>query len=207
MELGEGGFDAGQPARCLLVALLGLDHFVIIGRWAMPDAAAYDAIERLRDGRRLEIRSLRPADRADLVAAVDRVGTQSLYRRFMGIRREFSDKEIDSYVNVDFISHVALVGVIEERGQPTIVGAGRYVVVGPGAAELAFAVVDQYQGQGIGSTLMRHLIAIARQSGLKELVADVLADNAAMLKIFQRSGLSMTTRREASAVHIQLLLS
>jgi GNAT superfamily N-acetyltransferase len=96
---------------------------------------------------------------------------------------------------------------MEERGQATIVGAGRYVVVGAGAAELAFAVIDQYQGRGIGSVLMRHLIAVARQSGLKELVADVLADNAAMLKVFAQSGLPVTTRREAGTVHVWLLLS
>jgi ribosomal protein S18 acetylase RimI-like enzyme len=75
-----------------------------------------------------------------------------------------------------------LVAVVEEGERPVIIGGGRYIVVQPGKAEVAFAVVDQYQGQGIGSTLMHHLATIARSSGLRELVAQVLPDNTAMLK-------------------------
>ena len=47
----------------------------------------------------------------------------------------------------------------------------------PGAAEVAFVVIDDYQGQGIGAALLRHLAAIARSAGLKELVAEVLPEN------------------------------
>ena len=87
-----------------------------------------------------------------------------------------------------------------------IVGGGRYFVVRPGTAEIAFAVVDEFQGQGLGSALMRHLITIARDAGLKEFVAEVLPDNAAMLKVFEKSGLSLTRKREAQVVHVALLL-
>jgi len=52
---------------------------------AMIDAARYSAIETLRDGRRVEIRALRPEDRSALAAAVDRASTQSLYRRFFSV--------------------------------------------------------------------------------------------------------------------------
>jgi ribosomal protein S18 acetylase RimI-like enzyme len=58
----------------------------------------------------------------------------------------------------------------------------------PGKAEIAFAVVDQYQGQGIGAALMHHLAAIAQTAGLEELIAEVLPDNLAMLKVFEKSG-------------------
>jgi GNAT superfamily N-acetyltransferase len=80
-------------------------------------------------------------------------------------------------LNPDFIDHVALVAVVEESGRPVIVGGGRYVVMQPGKAEVAFAVVDQYQRQGIGASLMHHLAAIARGAGLEELIAEVLPDN------------------------------
>ena len=53
---------------------------------------------------------------------------------------------------------------------------------------MAFVVVDAWQGRGIGSILMRHLIKIAGNSGLKELTAEVLPENAAMLKVFGRFG-------------------
>ena len=68
-------------------------------------------------------------------------------------------------------------------------------------------MVDRYQGQGIGTVLMRHLSAIARESGLKELVAEVLTDNVPMLKVFERSGLPMSTRRQAQVVEVILRCS
>ena len=72
----------------------------------MLDAARYLAVEAMRDGRKLEIRALRPQDRTDLRAAVDRTSAQSLYRRFFGAKRSFSDKEVAFFVNVDFANHV-----------------------------------------------------------------------------------------------------
>jgi RimJ/RimL family protein N-acetyltransferase len=171
------------------------------------EAAKYLAVETLRDGRPIEIRALRPDDQTDLLAAVDRTSAKSRYRRFFGAKRYFSDKEIAFFVNVDFVDHVALVAVVVEDGRPTIVGGGRYVVVQSGQAELAFVVVDQYQGQSIGTALLRHLIAIARHAGLTELIADVLADNISMLKVFEKCGLRISTRREAGIVRISLQLT
>jgi GNAT superfamily N-acetyltransferase len=172
----------------------------------MPELAKYSKIEALRDGRRVAIRALRPEDKDALLAAVGRIGTDSLYRRFFAVKRQFSENETDFFVNVDFVNHVALVAVVEEDGKPMITAGGRYIVVSPGQAEVAFAVIDQYQGQGLGTTLMRHLVAIARGAGLKELIADVLPDNRPMLKVFQKCGLAMSTRRESGSVHVTLQL-
>jgi len=169
-------------------------------------AAQYSANETLRNGGRVEIRALKPEDQTDLIAAVGRSSAQSLYRRFFGVRRNFTQQEIEYFLNVDFVNHVALVAVVEEGDHPAIVGGGRYVVVQPGKAEIAFAVVDQHQGQGIGAALMRHLTAIAREAGLKELTAEVLPDNISMLKVFEKSGLRLSTQRESQVVHVTLQL-
>jgi GNAT superfamily N-acetyltransferase len=171
------------------------------------EAASYSAIESLRNERRIEIRALAPDDRPDFLAAVDRTSPRSLYRRFFSVRQDFAEQEVDFFVNLDFVNHVALVAVMEEAGRPVIVGAGRYIVVGPGRAEVAFAVVDAYQGQGIGAALMRHLAAVARDAGLKELVADVLPDNLPMLKVFGKSGLAVHTKRGPRVVQVTLHLT
>jgi GNAT superfamily N-acetyltransferase len=171
------------------------------------EEARYSAVETLRNGRVIEIRDLRPDDRADLIAAVSRTSDQSLYRRFFGAKRGFAEQEVAFFLNVDFVSHVALVAVAKEGGRPVIVGGGRYIVVQPGKAELAFAVVDQYQGQGIGAALMRHLAAIARGTGIEQLLAEVLPDNTPMLKVFEKSGLRVSTKREPRVVHVALGLS
>lgn len=104
------------------------------------EPASYSAVETLRDGRPVEIRALKPEDRADLLAAVDRTSQQSLYRGF-------------------FLRDAASASgrrnmwrwwrTVHEGGRAAIVGGGRYSVVEPEKAEVAFAVVDEYHRQGL----------------------------------------------------------
>jgi RimJ/RimL family protein N-acetyltransferase len=173
----------------------------------MPEVRTYSAIEQLRDGRRVEIRALRPDDEADMLAAIGRTSTQSLQRRFFVIKRGFSPKEIEFFMKVDFSNHVALVALADEDGRPTIVGGGRYVMVQPGQAEVAFVVIDGYQGQGLGGQLMRHLATIAREAGLKELIAEVLPENTAMRRVFSKFGFQPGAKREPQVVHLVLRLA
>jgi GNAT superfamily N-acetyltransferase len=110
-------------------------------------------------------------------------------------------------MNVDFANHVVLFAVMRDAGRAAIVGGGRYIVVRPGVAEVAFTVVDKFQGQGIGRVLMRHITSLARDAGLKELIAEVLPENTPMLKVFEKSGLKHRTTQEDGVVHIALQLS
>jgi ribosomal protein S18 acetylase RimI-like enzyme len=167
----------------------------------------YSAIEALRDECRVEIRTLRPNDRADLISAVGRTSDRSLYRRFFGLKRSFTDQEAAYFMNVDFVNHVALVALTNEDGRAVIAGGGRYIVVQPGQAEVAFVVVDEYQGRGIGRALMRHLTNIARAAELRTFVAEVLPENTSMLQLFKRSGLPLSIRREDQVVHVTISLS
>ncbi|MGY3440569.1 MULTISPECIES: GNAT family N-acetyltransferase [unclassified Bradyrhizobium] len=173
----------------------------------MPGAADYSAIEHLRDGSRIEVRALRPDDRDDMLAAVGRTSVQSRQRRFFAPKRSFSDKEIAFFMNIDFADHVALVAQIDEDGRPVVAGGGRYIVAQPGQAELAFVVIDAYQSKGIGTALMRHLLVIARHAGLKELTAEVLPENVAMLSIFSRFGFRSSAGGDRQVRHLTLKLS
>ncbi|GEP53355.1 GNAT family N-acetyltransferase [Reyranella soli] len=170
------------------------------------DAATYAATERLRDGASLEVRALRPDDRAAMLESIGRFSNEALHRRFFAPKRNFSEREIDFFLNVDFESHVALVAVLAEGGRPVIVGGSRYVVCRPGCAEVAFAIDDPHQKRGIATHLIAHLIRIARAAALKEFVAEVLPENMPMLKVFERCGLAMTTRRDRGVVHVTLAL-
>jgi GNAT superfamily N-acetyltransferase len=157
----------------------------------------YEAVETLHNGRQFRVRALRPNDGAGLLSAVNQSSAESLYRRFFSPKRNFTEDEVAYFMDVDFVDHVAL-------GRGVIIGGGRYVLVEPSKAEVAFVVVDRYQGQGVGTALMRHLAAIARQVGLKELTAVVLADNISMLKVFEKSGLRVRTTRDAGVFHVAL---
>ena len=173
----------------------------------MPEAAAYTAFEHLSDGSKVEIRSLRPEDEADMLAAIGRTSTQSLQRRFFVVKRGFSEKERAFFMDIDFRNHVALVALAQEDGRTVIVGGGRYIVFEPGRAEMAFVVIDDWQGRGIGTILLRHLIEIGRNAGLQELTAEVLPENAAMLKVFGKFGFKPASRRDPQTVHLAMKLT
>jgi GNAT superfamily N-acetyltransferase len=167
----------------------------------------YAAVEALRNGTRIVIRALRPSDREALLEAVRGMSDKSIYRRFFAFRRDFRDSEISKFVDIDFRDHVALIAVIDDGGEEIIAGGARYVTIAPGKAEVACAVTDKYQGQGLGKIMFRHLSSVARNSGLEELVADVLRDNLPMLKVFEGSGFPVRVQRSADAVHVTIQLN
>ena len=169
--------------------------------------ATYSACEKLRDGRPIEIRALRPDDGADMLAAIDRTAAESLRRRFFVTKRGFSEKEKTFFLNVDFVNHVALVATIDEGGRRPIVGGGRYIVTGPGKGEVAFVVIDAYQGQGIGAMLTRHLASLARAAGLNELAADVLPENAAMRTVLGKYGFKAGRSHDPHVIHMTMALT
>ena len=174
----------------------------------MSKVANYSATETLRDGRRLEVRAFRPEDRDNFIAAVGRTGPLTRYRRFFTLKTSFTEREKHSFLNVDFDKHVALNALLDETGRQVIVAAGRYIIVQPKKAEVAFTVIDQYQGQGIAPILLRHLVGIARSAGLETLIAEVLTENMQMLKVFERSGLPVqTTRDHPEVVHVTMQLN
>jgi RimJ/RimL family protein N-acetyltransferase len=173
----------------------------------MFQAATYTAIETLRNGKRILIRALRPEDREAFIAAAEALTTESLRRRFFCAKSNFTESEQSFFLNPNFTGHVALIAMLEEAGQSVICGGARYIVVAPGEAELAFAVADRYQGKGIGAALMQHLATIAREAGLRELAAEVLPENTAMLKVLKNSGFSCSTKLEAGTVAITLQLT
>ena len=168
----------------------------------MSEDINYSAREILRDGSQIEIRPLRREDESDMLAAIDRTSAQSLQRRFFVMKRHFSEKERAFFMDVDFKNHVAVVAIAEEAGRKVIAGGGRYIVFEPGRAELAFVVIDACQGRGIGSILMRHLARIASDAGLQELTAEVLPENVAMRKVFEKFGFTAAPRRDPQTLHL-----
>ncbi|MBR0816712.1 GNAT family N-acetyltransferase [Bradyrhizobium liaoningense] len=173
----------------------------------MLEADSYSVREHLRDGSPVEIRALRSEDEVGMLAAVEGTSAQSLQRRFFAMKRHFSDRERAFFVDVDFKTHVALVALAGEAGQTAIVGGGRYIVFEPGRAEMAFMVVDAWQGRGVGSILMRHLINLAGEAELRELSAEVLPENATMLSVFGKFGFEPAARRDPQTVHLVLKLN
>jgi GNAT superfamily N-acetyltransferase len=177
----------------------------------MSDARAYSVNEVMKDGTRVTIRAIRPGDRNRFREAFRLLEKDSIYTRFFSYRSDLSDAEIDRAVNVDFVRHVALVVTTETARGEIIIASGRYIATDePGterSAELAFVVEEDYQGRGIASRLLAHLVVLARRQNLTRFEADVLSQNSAMLAVFKRGGFPMQQRRDGSVIHVTLELA
>ena len=178
-----------------------------MGASVMIDAANYLVTERLPDGRTITIRAQRPEDLDGWRAALARASAETRYLRFFGAKSEVSETEAHYFLDIDFVKHVALVAVADEDGRPTLIGGGRYYVVDQARLRSPSGLSMNIRPRGLAPLLIRHLAAIGREAGFRELVAEVLSDNLPMLRVFERSRLAMNTRREGPVVHVTLRYS
>jgi RimJ/RimL family protein N-acetyltransferase len=158
----------------------------------------------LRDGRAAVLRAIRPDDRERLAAAFLALEPESVYLRYFSYKHELTPADLDRLCVPDFRERVVLVATIGNADGEVIIGSGGYVVHpvadGARAAEVAFAVEEDFHGNGIATRLLAVLADIARADGIAQFDAEVLARNAAMLQVFARSGLPMEREAEEDGV-------
>lgn len=138
----------------------------------------------LLDGGTAHIRPIRPEDAPALEAFYARVSDRSKYYRFFAPRPRLSPRELALFTRVDHTKRIAF--VMELAGK--IIAVGRFDVVKPGEAEVAFLVEDRHQGRGIAQILLEHLAQAGRERGVRRFTADVLPDNQRMIATFEAAG-------------------
>jgi nucleotide-binding universal stress UspA family protein len=158
---------------------------------------------RLRDGSYIEIRPLGPEDRDALREGFDRLSPETRYRRFFGPMVELSEHDLDYLTRIDHHDHEALVAFDTRTG--TGVGVARYVRIAPAVAEPAITVVDDWQGRGIGTELLRELARRAREEGVRRFEAPILAGNVGAIRAFERLG-NATKRRNGREIQLTIEL-
>jgi RimJ/RimL family protein N-acetyltransferase len=176
----------------------------------MTQAPDHAWSERLRNGLEVTIRPLRPDDRDRVAAAFRLLDRESIYTRLFSYRTELSEEGLDRIMRVDPVCEAALLVTFGAGKDEIVIGSGRFLgAVDSGAArsaEIAFVIEEDYHGLGIAGRLLGHLAEIAREKGMAEFEADVLAENKAMLAVFARSGLPMQKRRDGGTIHLTLSL-
>ncbi|MBD7993814.1 GNAT family N-acetyltransferase [Arthrobacter sp. Sa2CUA1] len=139
----------------------------------------------LRDGGTGHLRPVSPGDAEALQAFHMRQSQSSIYLRFFTYKAKLSGRELKRFTHVDYRNRVAFVITIGSE----IVGIGRYDRLDdPTEAEVAFNISDEHQGRGIGSILLEHLAAAARENGIRRFSAEVLPENRKMLGVFADAG-------------------
>jgi GNAT superfamily N-acetyltransferase len=158
----------------------------------------------LRDGTKVTLRPIRPADGEGLRAAFAKLSPESRYRRFFAGVPELSDAMVRYLTEVDGENHVAIVAVVDSLDLKTEEGLGvaRFIRLSPGAdvAEVAVTVLDHAQKKGLGRLLLTALVARAHELGIKTFRAEVLMDNEPMAKLLVEAGAVMRETEEGTLI-------
>ena len=157
----------------------------------------------LSDGGTVHLRPVLPSDANGLVALHSRLSERTRYLRYFGPYPRISSRDLVRFSTVDHHNRVALIALLGDD----IVAVGRYERLGGGeSAEVAFVVEDTHQKRGLGSILLEHLAAAAKESGVRRFVAEVLAENRQMVNVFREAGYQLTSGVEEGVRHLEFAI-
>ncbi|WP_410869654.1 GNAT family N-acetyltransferase [Nocardia sp. A7] len=157
------------------------------------------------DGGVVQVRPIVPADADALAAFHTGLSDRTRYLRYFGPYPQISPKDMYRTTHVDYRDRVGLVAVLGTA----VIGVARYELLarpGPRAAEVAFVIADEHQGRGLGSVLLEHLAGAAAENEVVAFVAEVLAENEAMITVFREAGYQLQRSRDGSEVHLEFAI-
>jgi len=149
---------------------------------------------KLKDGTPITLRPIRPEDEPMWHEMLAAASPESLRFRFRYVFKGTTHEMATPYCVIDYDREMAIVAELVQGGERRMIGVGR-MVKGPDldTAEYAVFVADPWQGQGLGLQFTDYLTEIARERGVKKLVAETTRDNAAMLAVFRMRGFETRT--------------
>lgn len=161
--------------------------------------------EIARDGTRIFFRPVRATDESLMKEMFYSCSDRSLYERFFMFVKTMPHAKLQQMANVDYKERMAVVGLVREAEQERMVAMGIYAHdPETNLADTGFIVRDDYQGRGIGTLLLCHLIRIAQVQGIAGFTADVLAENHAMMELLRKSGYEMKLSLTRGVYHSEL---
>ena len=158
------------------------------------------------DGGVVHLRPMLPGDADAILAFHARLSERTRYLRYFGPYPHIPVRDLERFTVVDHHARVALVAWLGDE----IIAVGRYEgrfgqdsteVEGP--AEVAFVVRDDHQSRGLGSILLEHLTAAARERGVRRFEAEVLAENGQMVRVFRDAGYQISREFAEGVLHLE----
>jgi len=168
----------------------------------VPYPAHWEADIALRDGTAAHLRPILPSDAQALQRFHMAQSEQSRYFRFFAPMPELSPRDLERFTVVDHRDREALIVLHGDE----IIAVGRYDRVEPTEAEVAFNVSDHYQGKGLGSVLLEHLAAAAREVGIHTFIAEVLPQNHRMISVFTDAGFDIRRSFDDGVVAVEFAI-
>ncbi len=177
-----------------------------------PYPVQYVSPHALKDGSAVTIRPIRPDDEPLMVKFHEVLSEQSVYYRYFRpfkLSQRVTHERLARLCFIDYDRQMALVA--EKRGAqgdaPEIVGVGRMTrVPGTAEADVAVLVADRHQRAGLGTELVTRLVKVAREEKVGRLIADVLPQNAGMLRVFEKVGFRRRKGADDTVAEVELVL-
>ncbi|MDD1772175.1 MAG: GNAT family N-acetyltransferase [Methanomassiliicoccales archaeon] len=154
----------------------------------------YETIKVVAD-QEIYIRPAKPTDEPMLKDLFYSFSRDTVYQRFMGLKRAMPHRELQRIVNIDYDTRMTIPAIVNEDGVWTMVAFAMYDLdKRSNTAEISFAVRDSWQNKRLGTMLMDIMVTIAKERKIKAFTAELLAENMRMLDLFYRTGLKVETR-------------
>lgn len=157
----------------------------------------FEARATLKDGTAVSIRPIKPTDEPQMRELFYSFSKDTVFYRFFSYLKAMPHEKLSKFVNVDYESEMAIVGLVRHLGDDRIIGSARYYVdKATGLAEYAIEVQDEFQNRGAGTVLFNHLMKVAKMKGIKGLVGYVLDTNTRAYRLMTKTGLPIETQWE-----------
>jgi len=154
---------------------------------------------KLKTGTKVLLRPIKPEDETLLDELFKSFSEETMRFRFFQIIKDISHETLTRYCNLDYDREIAIVA--ETQGdQRRILGVAR-IILEPGGRDGEFAVVvgDQWQGHGLGSKLIDHIIEIGKDMKLEAIYGQVASNNYKMINLCERKGFKIEMSYEETA--------
>ena len=167
--------------------------------WMTGAIASADVL--LADGTIGILRPINPDDREDVMRLHEGLSSDNVRLRFFSVSRYAAPRYVEHVMASCQEGQVLALGVWRHDH---LVGVATAETVHADTAEIAFVVSDEAHGLGVATLLLEHLAAAARVAGVRRFTAEVLADNAPMLRVVRDVGFKVTRRSDHDVVTIEM---
>jgi acetyltransferase len=163
------------------------EHLVI-----SPYPKKYEALWKLRDGRAVLLRPIKPEDEPLWLEMFRNFSEESIRYRFFHIIKDTPHEMRIRYCNIDYDREIAIVPELTENGKRKILGVVRVPILpDQKTGEVAVIVADPWQGLGLGSKMMDYIIEICKDKGLETIYGVMLSDNFRAIELFKKMGFAI----------------
>lgn len=166
-----------------------------------PYPEEYVTERKLKDGTKVILRPIKPEDEPMWHDLLGSCSTQSLWFRFSYLFKQTTHEMATRYCFIDYDRELGIVAEVDEGGQRKLIGVGRLVAdADHNAAEYAVIVTDRWHGHGLGGLLTDYCVELAKNWGVKKIVAEVSKENTRMLATFRDRGFELDSEQEEDVV-------